>query len=295
MNHPETAYLNLLKEILDKGEDRSDRTGVGTRSLFGPQLRFNLAQGFPAVTTKKLAWRSVVSELLWFIEGSGDEFRLREILHGERYSEKTTIWTDNATAPYWVNKKLQRHPGDLGRVYGVQWRRWRKPLIRINKVVLANYDQLSELIAGIKSDPYSRRHIISAWNPGELDLMALPPCHMMSQFYVTKNGALHCHMYQRSADMFLGVPFNIASYALFTHLIAQVCNLTAGELIITFGDAHIYNNHIAQVKEQLSREPLALPKLKLNSEIATITDFSMEDIELIGYESHGAIRADMAV
>jgi thymidylate synthase len=295
INHPETAYLNLLKEILDTGEDRLDRTGVGTRSLFGPQLRFDLAQGFPAVTTKKLAWRSVVSELLWFIEGSGDEFRLREILHGERYSEKTTIWTDNATAPYWVNKKLQRHPGDLGRVYGVQWRRWRKPLIRINKVVLANYDQLIELVAGLKSDPYSRRHIISAWNPGELDLMALPPCHMMSQFYVTKNGALHCHMYQRSADMFLGVPFNIASYALFTHLIAQVCNLTAGELIITFGDAHIYNNHIAQVKEQLSREPLELPKLKLNSEISTITDFSMQDIELVGYESHGTIRADMAV
>ena len=295
ITHTETAYLNLLKEILDKGEDRSDRTGVGTRSLFGPQLRFDLTEGFPAVTTKKLAWRSVVSELLWFIEGSGDEFRLREILHGERYSEKTTIWTDNATAPYWVNKKLQRHPGDLGRVYGVQWRRWRKPLIRINKVVLANCDQLLELIAGLKSDPYSRRHIISAWNPGELDLMALPPCHMMAQFYVSKKGSLHCHMYQRSADMFLGVPFNIASYALFTHMIAQVCNLTVGELIITFGDAHIYNNHIAQVKEQLSREPLAPPKLQLNSEITTITDFSMEDIELIDYKSHNSISAPMAI
>ena len=294
MNHPETAYLNLLKEILDKGEDRSDRTGVGTRSLFGPQLRFDLAQGFPAVTTKKLAWRSVVSELLWFIEGSGDEFRLREILHGERYSEKTTIWTDNATAPYWVNKKLQRHPGDLGRIYGIQWRRWRKPLIRINKVVLANYDQLLELIAGLKSDPYSRRHIISAWNPGELDLMALPPCHMMAQFYIN-NGQLSCQMYQRSADMFLGVPFNIASYALFTHMMAQVCNLTVGELIITFGDAHIYNSHIAQVKEQLSRKPLELPRLSLNPKITVITDFSMDDIELIGYESHGTISAPMAV
>jgi thymidylate synthase len=168
-------------------------------------------------------------------------------------------------------------------------------LIRINKVVLANYDQLLELIAGLKSDPYSRRHIISAWNPGELDLMALPPCHMMAQFYVSKKEFLHCHMYQRSADMFLGVPFNIASYALFTHMIAQVCNLTVGELIITFGDAHIYNNHIAQVKEQLSREPLALPKLQLNSKITTITDFSMEDIELIDYKSHNSISAPMAI
>jgi thymidylate synthase len=257
-------------------------------------MRFNLGDGFPAVTTKRLAWRSVVSELLWFIEGSGDEYRLREILHGERYTDKTTIWTDNAQADYWVNKRLQRHPGDLGRVYGVQWRRWRKPLVRINKVVLQNHDQLLELIAGIKSDPYSRRHIITAWNPGELDLMALPPCHMMSQFYVS-NGRLSCQMYQRSADLFLGVPFNIASYALFTHMIAQVCNLDVGELIITFGDAHIYNNHITQVKEQLSRKPLALPTLSLNTEITVITDFGMEDIELVGYESHGAIAAPMAV
>ena len=287
-------YLDALQNVLDNGDLRSDRTGVGTRSLFGLQLRFDLSEGFPAVTTKKLAWRAVVSELLWFIEGSGDEFRLREILHGERYTDKQTIWTDNAQAPYWVNKRLQRHPGDLGRVYGVQWRRWRKPLVRINKVVLQNHDQLLELIAGIKEDPYSRRHIITAWNPGELDLMALPPCHMMSQFYVN-NGRLSCQMYQRSADMFLGVPFNIASYALFTHMIAQVCNLDVGELIITFGDAHIYNNHIDQVKEQLSRKPLALPTLSLNPEITVITDFGMEDIELVGYESHGDILAPMAV
>ncbi len=291
--HPDKVYLDALKNILENGEDRPDRTGVGTRSIFGLQMRFNLEDGFPAITTKKLAWRAVVSELLWFIEGSGDEYRLREILHGDRYSEKRTIWTDNAEADYWVKRKLQRHPGDLGRVYGVQWRRWRKPLVRINKVVLQNHDQLIELINGIKEDPYSRRHIISAWNPGELDLMALPPCHMMAQFYVN-NGKLSCQMYQRSADMFLGVPFNIASYALFTHMIAQVCNLEVGELIVTLGDAHIYNNHFDQVKEQLKREPKPLATLELNSEISVITEFEMEDIELVGYESHDAIKAPMA-
>lgn len=294
MTHPEAEYLQALQNILDNGNDRQDRTGVGTKSLFGLQLTFDLAQGFPAITTKKLAWRSVVSELLWFIEGSGDEFRLREILHGDRYVDKKTIWTDNATAPYWVGKRLQRHAGDLGRIYGVQWRKWRKPLIRVNKVVLQNHDQLLELIAGIKDDPYSRRHIITAWNPGELELMALPPCHMMAQFYVA-NGRLSCQMYQRSADMFLGVPFNIASYALFTHMLAQVCNLEVGELIIALGDAHIYNNHIDQVREQLSRKPLPLPTLKLNPEISVITDFGMEDIELENYQSHDAIKAVMAV
>lgn len=293
MIHPDKVYLDALKNILENGEDRPDRTGVGTRSIFGLQMRFNLEDGFPAITTKKLAWKAVVSELLWFIEGSGDEYRLREILHGDRYSEKRTIWTDNAEADYWVKRKLQRHPGDLGRVYGVQWRRWRKPLIRINKVILQNHDQLLELIDGIKSDPYSRRHIITAWNPGELDLMALPPCHMMAQFYVN-NGKLSCQMYQRSADMFLGVPFNIASYALFTHMIAQVCNLEVGELIITLGDAHIYNNHFEQVKEQLKREPKPLATLQLNSAIESITEFEMEDIELVGYESHEAIKAPMA-
>jgi thymidylate synthase len=253
-----------------------------------------ILHGFPAVTTKKLAWRACVSELLWFIEGSGDENRLKEILHGDRYSEKKTIWSDNAKAEYWTKKRLQRHPGDLGRVYGVQWRRWRAPLVRINKVVLQNCDQLLSLIEGIKADPYSRRHIITAWNPGELELMALPPCHMMAQFYVN-NGRLSCQMYQRSADMFLGVPFNIASYALFTHMIAQVCNLEVGELIITIGDAHIYSNHIEQVTEQLKRKPLPLPTLKLNPEIEVITDFDMTDIELVDYQSHEAIAAPMAV
>ena len=245
MLHPETAYLNLLKDILETGEERIDRTGTGTLSKFGTSIRFDLSKGFPALTTKRLAWKAVVSELLWFIEGSGDEYRLREILHGARYSDKQTIWTANATAPYWTGKKLQRHPGDLGRVYGVQWRRWRKPLIRINKVVLANHDQLLELLDGLKNDPFSRRHIISAWNPGELEIMALPPCHLMSQFYVSNDRKLSCHMYQRSADMFLGVPFNIASYALFTEMLAQVCNMTAGDLVISFGDCHIYKNHIS--------------------------------------------------
>lgn len=292
--HPEYAYLNALKQVLEDGEDRPDRTGVGTKSVFGLQMRFDLAEGFPAVTTKKLAWRACVSELLWFIEGSGDENRLKEILHGDRYSEKKTIWTDNAKADYWTKKRLQRHAGDLGRVYGVQWRRWRAPLVRINKVVLQNCDQLLSLIEGIKADPYSRRHIITAWNPGELELMALPPCHMMAQFYVN-NGKLSCQMYQRSADMFLGVPFNIASYALFTHMIAQVCNLEVGELIITIGDAHIYSNHIEQVTEQLKRKPLPLPTLKLNPEIEVITDFDMKDVELVDYQSHDAIAAPMAV
>jgi thymidylate synthase len=219
---------------------------------------------------------------------------LKELLYGERYTDKKTIWSDNATAPYWVNKRLQRHAGDLGRVYGVQWRRWRAPLVRINKVVLQNCDQLLTLIEGIKNDPFGRRHIITAWNPGELELMALPPCHMMSQFYVS-NGKLSCSMYQRSADMFLGVPFNIASYALFTHMIAQVCNLKVGELIITIGDAHIYSNHVEQVKEQLARDPLPLPTLHLNPDIVDINKFTMDDIELVNYTSHDAIKAPMAI
>jgi thymidylate synthase len=294
MKHPEHAYLDALKDILTTGEHRPDRTGVGTISKFGVQMRFDLSQGFPAVTTKKLAWRSVVSELLWFIEGSGDENRLKEILHGNRYSDKKTIWSDNATAPYWTNKRLQRHAGDLGRVYGVQWRKWRAPLVRINKVVLQNCDQLLNLIDGLKKDPYGRRHIITAWNPGELELMALPPCHMMSQFYVS-NGKLSCSMYQRSADMFLGVPFNIASYALFTHMIAQACGLEVGELIITLGDAHIYANHVDQVKEQLARKPLPLPELKLNPAVKDVTGFTMDDIELVNYTSHDSIKAPMAV
>lgn len=294
MKHQEYAYLDALKDILENGDSRPDRTGVGTISKFGLQMRFDLQQGFPAVTTKKLAWNACKSELLWFIEGSGDENRLKEILHGERYTDKKTIWSDNATAPYWVSKRLQRHAGDLGRIYGIQWRKWRKPLIRINKVILQNHDQLAELITGIKNDPHGRRHIISAWNPGELELMALPPCHVMSQFYVS-NGKLSCQMYQRSADMFLGIPFNIASYALFTHMIAQVCGLEVGELIIAIGDAHIYENHVDQVKEQLSRKPLALSTIQLNADIKDINKFTMDDISLLNYTSHESIKAPMAV
>ena len=295
MNNPsEQVYLDTLQDILENGDDRPDRTGTGTRSIFGMQLRFDLTQGFPAITTKKLAWKSVVSELLWFIEGSGDENRLREILHGDRYSEKKTIWYDNAVAEYWTKKRLQRHPGDLGRIYGVLWRTWRKPVIRSNKVALQNYDQLLTLISGIKEDPYSRRHMVISYNPGEIELMALPPCHVMFQMYVS-NGKLSCHMYQRSADVFLGLPFNIASYALLTHMIAQVCNLEVGDLIISIGDAHIYHNHLDQVKEQLSRKPMAMSTLSLNAEIDRIIDFTMDDIALDNYVSHDAIKATMAV
>jgi thymidylate synthase len=291
MKHPEEAYLNALKEILETGEHRPDRTGVGTISKFGLQLKFDLQQGFPAITTKKLAWKSVVSELLWFIEGSGDENRLKEILYGDKTSKEKTIWSDNATAPYWTKKA--RFKGDLGRVYGVQWRSWRAPVFGVNRMAVKHIDQLRVLINGIKDDPYGRRHILSAWNPGELELMALPPCHIMSQFYVS-NGKLSCHMYQRSADMFLGVPFNIASYALLTHMIAKVCDLAVGELIISFGDAHIYENHLDQVKEQLSRKPLPLPNLEITGN-ADLTKITMQDIELIGYTCHAPIKAPMAV
>lgn len=296
-------YLKDLQFILDNGVESKDRTGTGTISVFGMQSRYDLTKGFPAVTTKKLAWKSVVSELLWFIEGSGDERRLAEILHGTRDDAKSTIWTANAQADYWTPKA--EYPGDLGRVYGVQWRHWRKYTERkdmgdahLGGVRVAadrtEVDQLANLIAGIKSKPEDRRHIITAWNPGELDQMALPPCHSFAQFYV-RNGKLSCQMYQRSADFFLGVPFNIASYSLFTHMIAQVCDLGVGEFVHTIGDAHIYSNHVEQVKEQLSRETLALPTLRLNPAIKDIDGFTMADIELVDYQSHGAIKAAMAV
>lgn len=278
-------YHDLLRKVLVQGQDSFDRTGVGTRSLFAEQLRFNLQQGFPAVTTKKLAWKAVVAELLWFIEGSSDERRLAEIQYGTRDKEKTTIWTANANADYWKHKS--RFDGDLGRVYGVQWRHWKKTK------GWETVDQLTNLINGLKSDPYGRRHILSAWNPGELDLMALPPCHMMSQFYI-RNNILSCQMYQRSCDAFLGLPFNIASYALLTHLIAKTTGANVGELVITLGDVHIYNNHFDAVETQLSRKPKTLPTLDISG-AADLWSAKLDDCKLIGYESDSAIKADMAV
>lgn len=278
-------YHQALEHILAHGKQKPDRTGTGTISYFGMQQRYPLAEGFPAVTTKKLAWRAVVSELLWFLEGSGDERRLAEILHGSRDPALKTIWTANAEAPYW--KPKAKYPGDLGRVYGVQWRNWTNQLGEVT-------DQLLQLVEGIKRDPYSRRHIITAWNPGELDQMALPPCHCFAQFDVAE-GKLSCQLYQRSNDFFLGCPFNIASYALFTHMVAQVCDLEVGDFIHTTGDAHIYSNHIAQVMEQLQRTHYPMPRLWLNPDVKDIAKFTMNDIKLEGYESWPAITAPMAV
>jgi len=302
-------YHDLLEYILKNGEEKDDRTGVGTISTFGHQLRFDLRLGFPAITTKKLAWKSCVGELLWFIEGSSDERRLAQITHGTK-DGTVTIWTPNALAPYW--KPKANFEGDLGRVYGVQWRHWRSVKKREadgafkdsfgvsyrrigNDVEIKEIDQLKLLIEGIKTDPNGRRHILNAWNVGELDQMALPPCHVMSQFYVNKNRELSCHMYQRSVDVFLGLPFNIASYALLTHMIAQVCNLKVGELIISTGDTHIYKDHIEQVKEQLSRQEYPLPTLMLTHDIKDISQFTMNDIYLDNYQSHGPLKATMAV
>ena len=302
MNH----YLAALKQVLEQGTQKGDRTGVGTISLFGMQQRYNLAESFPAVTTKKLAWKSCVGELLWMIEGSGDERRLAEITHGTR-DGVVTIWTPNALAPYW--KPKAQFEGDLGRVYGVQWRHWRSSQhVKTGSIKndCGSYfsvqggiheveiDQLKQLITDIIRDPHGRRHILSAWNPGELEAMALPPCHVLAQFYVA-DGKLSCQMYQRSCDMFLGVPFNIASYSLLTHMIAQVCGLGVGEFVHVLGDAHIYMTHVEQVKEQLNREPLPAPQLWLNPDIKDITKFTMADIKLEGYTSHGAIKAEMAV
>jgi thymidylate synthase len=266
------------------------------------QQRYNLAESFPAVTTKKLAFKACVGELLWMIEGSGDERRLAEITYGDKEGA-VTIWTPNALAPYW--KPKAKFEGDLGRVYGVQWRHWlhydeQKDMgpahLGGTRVAANRYeiDQLKSLIEGIKTDPHGRRHILTAWNPGELQAMALPPCHCFAQFYVA-DGKLSCQMYQRSADFFLGIPFNIASYSLLTHMIAQVCGLKVGDFIHAIGDAHIYLNHIDQVKEQLTRAPLPAPQLWLNPDITDITKFTMDDIRLDGYTSHAPIKAVMAV
>lgn len=285
-------YLELLEYILENGESRDDRTGTGVLSSFGHQLRFNLQDGFPAVTTKTLAWKGVVSELLWFLEGSDDERRLAEIRFQKNRDELTdldkfsTIWTDNADNQGvdlgYINSRTIKK---LGPIYGVQWRDW------------GGKDQIHELIAALHSNPMGRRHILSAWNVGQIDSMALPPCHVMSQFYVSTNGRLSCQMYQRSADMFLGVPFNIASYALLQSILANILNLEVGDFVHTFGDAHIYKNTIEQAREQLKREPKTLPQLIMPN-IESINDLDrlcIDDFVLKNYAPHPAIKAPMAI
>lgn len=272
-------YLDVLREVYETGDDVETRNGM-TRKVFAKQIRFNLSDGFPAVTTKKLAFDAVKSELLWFIEGCGDDRRLRQLNGTER-----TIWTANAEAEYW--KEKSQFEGDLGRVYGVQWRRWLRTDGR-------EVDQLQDVIDRIKKDPNDRRLIVSAWNPGELDQMALPPCHMIFQFFVV-NGKISIHMYQRSCDMFLGVPFNIASYALLLSMVAQVTGLVPHECILTLGDAHVYHEHFEAVEKQLTRTPHALPTLWLNPEVKDINHFKMGDIKLMNYTHEGVIKAPMAV
>lgn len=284
MNTNEQTYLSTLKDILHNGVDQLDRTQTGTRSIFGKMDRYNLKEGFPLITTRNMNIKTAISELLWMIEGSGDERRLAEIRYGKPRDQlvgKTTIWTANAAAPYWRDKS--QYDGDLGRVYGVQWRNWN-----------GGVDQLSRLIDGLKNDPMGRRHIISAWNPGELEQMALPPCHMTIQFYV-RDSRLSCLFYMRSNDYVLGAPTNLAFYAAFTMMIAQVVGLEVGELIHTIGDAHIYSDHIEGVEEQLTRVPYSPPKLIIDPTIKCIEDFKMEHFTLVDYQSHPTIKFKMAV
>jgi thymidylate synthase len=262
------TYLDLLRHVLENGLDRGDRTGTGTRSVFGHQMRFDLSEGFPLVTTKKIHTRSVIHELLWFLNGDNNTGYLNE--NGVR------IWDP------WADEN-----GDLGRIYGVQWRSWRAHDGR-------TIDQISEVVRMIQEKPHSRRLIVSAWNVGELDLMALPPCHTLFQFYVG-DGRLSCQLYQRSADLFLGVPFNIASYALLTLMIAKVTGLEPGDFVHTFGDAHIYHNHFDQVNLQLSREPRPLPVMQIKRDVPSIFDFKYEDFELLQYDPYPGIRAPIAV
>ena len=261
-------YLNLLQHIIDNGAEKTDRTGTGTKSCFGYQMRFNLAEGFPMVTTKKLHLKSIIYELLWFLNGDTNIKYLNE--NGVR------IWDE------WADKN-----GDLGPVYGKQWRSWEAP----NGVVI---DQITELIEQIKKTPDSRRLIVSAWNVGDLSKMALMPCHNMFQFYVA-DGKLSCQLYQRSADVFLGVPFNIASYALLTMMVASVCNLEYGDFVHSFGDVHLYNNHVEQANLQLSRKPFPLPTMKINKEVKDIFSFQFSDFTLENYEAHPSIKAPVAV
>lgn len=261
-------YLNLMQHILDNGVEKGDRTGTGTKSVFGYQMRFDLNEGFPCVTTKKLHLRSIIHELLWFLQGDQNIKYLKE--------NGVSIWDD------WADEE-----GNLGPVYGVQWRNWETPDGR-------KIDQIKKLIEGIKKNPNSRRHIVSAWNVADVDDMALPPCHTMFQFYVA-NGKLSCQLYQRSADVFLGVPFNIASYALFTMMVAQVCDLVPGDFVHTFGDAHLYSNHMEQARLQLSRDLRDLPTMKINPKVKDIFEFKFEDFELLNYNPHPHIKAAVAV
>lgn len=296
----EQQYLDLVEDILRNGDDRVDRTGVGTRAVFGRQMNIDLSQGFPAVTTKKLAWKAVVSELLWFIEGSTDERRLAEILHGTRDPSKKTIWTDNAQADYW--KPKARFEGDLGPVYGNQWRHWKTYQDaggdKLDGGLWSpgcDVDQLAQLVQKLKTNSTDRRMIISAWNVAELNNVALPPCHMMAQFFVEK-GRLSCSMYQRSVDTMLGLPFNIASYALLTHMLAQIADLKVGRLIMNLGDTHIYLNHLEGAKIQLDRTPTQPPFLLINSSIKDIDSFTMKDIgSLRDYNPQESIKMEMAV
>jgi len=261
-------YHELMRHVLEHGHRKADRTGTGTLSVFGWQMRFNLAEGFPLVTTKKLHLRSIIHELLWFLQGDTNIAYLKE--------NKVSIWDE------WADEN-----GDLGPVYGKQWRRWESPDGRL-------IDQITQLVEGLKKNPDSRRHIVSAWNPADVPRMALPPCHLLFQFYVA-DGKLSCQLYQRSADIFLGVPFNIASYALFTMMLAQVCDLEPGDFVHTLGDAHLYLNHLDQARLQLSREPRALPTMRINPEVKDIFGFRFEDFSLEGYDPHPHISAPVAV
>jgi thymidylate synthase len=261
-------YLDMIKYVLDHGTRKDDRTGTGTLSVFGHQMRFDLSAGFPLLTTKKLHLKSIVYELLWFLKGDSNIKYLRD--HG------VNIWNEWADAE-----------GELGPVYGAQWRSWRTP-------DSSSIDQIAQVIEQIKTDPNSRRLIVSAWNVGEIDKMALPPCHVLFQFYVA-DGKLSCQLYQRSADVFLGVPFNIASYSLLTLMMAQVCDLLPGEFIHTFGDTHLYVNHLEQAKLQIEREPLPLPQMKLNASVKSVFEFDYADFELMGYNAHPHIKAEVAV
>ena len=273
-------YLKVLRDCYNNGTDVESRAGK-VRKAFGYQMRFDLQKGFPAMTTKKLAWKAVVSELLWFLEGSNDERRLAEILYDdkrENLTDKKTIWSQNANSVYW--KKKSKFIGDVGRIYGVQWRDF------------DGVDQITGLIESIKKDPNGRRHILSAWNPVDLPKMSLPPCHAFSQFFVSQN-KLSCQLYQRSCDMFLGVPFNIASYSLLIHLISKECNLKVGEFILSLGDYHIYHEHFEAVNIQLERKPHNLPQLQFKQK--NIFDYSINDFVLTNYDPHPTIKAEMNV